>query len=253
MRSLILPILYFLSLELVLIRPSLFFWVALALIVASILGVLQISKRRRLFLAICPLMFLVASFFLLPLIGGEIVIHIYVILAAFVFWLCFFQLRLFFSSEEKLLKNSLDLGRSLNLAACFLWFSGIYGLYINFYPSLWLVSLGAFFGGLLLSFHFLRLSLFTTSETSNYLPPLKFVLAVLIISLSIFQIFWALLFWPFTYLTIGVVLVIIYYIALNIWQSKFRGTLSRGLILKRLFLGGVLVALILATSKWLPF
>ena len=126
MRSLIFPILYFLSLELVLVRPSLFLWVALALVVASILGVLQISKRRRLFLAICPLMFLVASFFLLPLIGGKIIVHIYVILAAFIFWLSFFQLRLFFSSDQRLLKKSLDLGRSVNLAACFLWFSVIY-------------------------------------------------------------------------------------------------------------------------------
>lgn len=252
MRLLIFPILYFLSIELVLVRPSLFLWIALALVLATILGVFQISKKRKAFLVICPLMFLVASFFLLPLIGGEILIHIYVILAAFIFWLSFLQIQLFFSSQERLLKISLDLSRSINLIACFLWFSGIYGLYVNFYPSLWLVSLGALFGGLLLSFHFLRLSLFSRSETSIYPLPLKFILAIFVIGLSLFQIFWALLFWPFAYLTIGVVLVIIYYIALNIWQNKFRGTLSKRLVLNRLILGGVLVVLVLATSKWFP-
>ncbi len=275
MRLLILPILYFLSIELVLVRPSLFFWIALVLVTASILGVLQISKKKRLFSAICPLMFLISSFFLLPLIGGKILVHIYVILAAFIFWLSFLQLHLFFSSEERLLKISLDLGKSINLITCFLWFSGIYGLYINFYPSIWLVSLAMLLALPLFSFHFLRLSLFTPfsaspqrvdPSTSSGSPRAesrgdqryfsvhkRFILPSLVITLMIFQIFWALQFWPFAYLTIGAVLVIIYYVILDIWQNKFRGILSKRLILNRLTLGGVLVVLVLATSKWLPF
>jgi len=260
MRLLILPILYFLSIELILVRPSLFFWIALVLVIASILGVLQISKKKRLFSAICPLMFLISSFFLLPLIGGKIIIHIYIILAAFIFWLSFLQLHLFFSSQERLLKISLDLGKSINLITCFLWFSGIYGLYINFYPSIWLVSLAMLLALPLFSFHFLKLSLFTPFSASpqrasqRYFSVHKrFILPSLAITLIIFQIFWTLQFWPFAYLTIGAVMVIIYYVILDIWQSKFRGILSKRLILNRLALGGVLVVLVLATGKWMPF
>lgn len=251
MRLLILPILYFLSVELILVKPSLFFWVALALAIASILGVFQVSQKRKLFSIICPLMFLVGSFFILPLIGSRLFIHFYVVIAAFVFWLSFLQLRLFFSSQEWLLKISLDLGKSINLAACFLWFSGIYGLFTNFSLSPWLVALLGVFAVFLLGFHFLKLSLFEASENNHSAAP-RFILALLVIDITILEILWTLQFSPFSYLTAGAVLVIIYYVALDIWQNKFRGTLSKKLILNHFILGSMLVVLVLATSKWLP-
>lgn len=253
MRLLILPILYFLSVELILVKPSLFFWVALALAAASILAVFQISKKRRSFSVICPLMFLVGSFLILPLIGGKIIIHFYAVLASIVFWFSFLQLRLFFSSQERLLKISLDLGKSINLVACFLWFSGIYGLYTNFsLPPILVTFLGVLTVSLL-GFHFLKLSLFSsTQEKVNHSSGLEFIFILLVIDIAILEILWVLLFWPFFYLTTGAVLVIIYYVALDIWQSRFRKVLSKRLIVNRLILSSVLVTLVLATTKWLP-
>lgn len=251
MRLLILPILYFLSVELILVKPALFFWVALALAVASILGVFQVSKKKRTFLTICPLMFLVGSFFVLPLIGSKFFIHFYVVIASFIFWLSFFQLRLFFSSEVRLLKISLDLGKSINLIACLLWFSGIYGLYTNFSLPSTLVTFLAVLAVFLLGFHFLKLSLFETSENNHSVAP-RFILALLVIDIVVLEILWALLFLPFSHLTAGAVMVIIYWVALDIWQGKFRGILSKNFVLNRLVLGTLLVTLVLATSQWFP-
>ena len=74
----------------------------------------------------------------------------------------------------------------------------------------------------------------------------------LVLGFCMTEIAWILNFWPFGYLTNGVVMLIFYFMLWNLAQSHFLNIVSkRGFVWNIVFFG-ILAIMVLASSKWLP-
>jgi len=117
--------------------------------------------------------------------------------------------------------------RVANFVIAFLALTILHGLYVNFKLPNWLVMLFAALASFALSFWLYKNCFYAA-----------------VVCLIITQVFWTLLFWPVNCLTIGAVLLVVYY---TIWEIKRRRKIKFNL----LFALTALI-LLLITSKWLP-
>jgi len=66
------------------------------------------------------------------------------------------------------------------------------------------------------------------------------------------EIVWILNFWPFGYLTTGVISLIFYYVFWDLIQCHFFNMLSKKRVLGHMLIFGFLVAMVLSSTRWLP-
>jgi hypothetical protein len=74
----------------------------------------------------------------------------------------------------------------------------------------------------------------------------------LILALIMSELIWTMSFWPFGYLTTGVIALILYYILWDLIRSHFLNILSKKRVIINLVFFAILIAFMLITSKWLP-
>ena len=129
------------------------------------------------------------------------------------------------------------------MASVFIFLTSFYGLYLNFTVPQWLFMLAVFAIVSLASFSYFRLII--ENKKTNWLYSLC-------IGTAMAQIAWAAVFWPFGYLTTGVVALMLYYVFWDMTQSNFLNLLSKKRIVANVALFSVLIALVLASSRWLP-
>jgi len=73
----------------------------------------------------------------------------------------------------------------------------------------------------------------------------------LVLCLVLMEISWVLCFMPLGYLTQSAVLLIIFYVVWDIFKNQFKSGFMK-IIIGDLIFGGVLLALLLLTNKWMP-
>ena len=73
-----------------------------------------------------------------------------------------------------------------------------------------------------------------------------------LLSLVMTEIIWTMNFWPFGYLTTGVISLILYYVLWDLAQSHFLNLLSRRRVIANMTFFSIIVAMVLLSAKWLP-
>lgn len=86
---------------------------------------------------------------------------------------------------------------------------------------------------------------------SKFLFKLK-ILDILILSFVLAQITWVMMFLPLGYFVQSAVLLIVYYVVWDILKNQNKAGFGK-VVIGDLIFGVVLLALLLATSKWMPF
>ena len=119
-------------------------------------------------------------------------------------------------------------------------YAAAYGLYLNFEVPLWLLMLVFFLSSFIVSYQTLRGISFR---------PRRYVLLMSLILGSIFgELVWILHFWPFGYLTTGMITLLLFYwmwkVALDALRGNFR---ERIFLFETLALGGLIVLLLFST------
>lgn len=132
---------------------------------------------------------------------------------------------------------------SMLMATTFLFITSFYGLYLNFAISQWIFMLTVFFCISLLNYNYF--SLLIQDKKTNWLYSLS-------IGAAMSQIAWVINFWPFGYLTTGVIVLMLYYVFWDMTQSNFLNLLSKKRIMANIALFIVLITLVLISSRWLP-
>jgi hypothetical protein len=127
------------------------------------------------------------------------------------------------------------------LATFFYFYSGFYGLYINFSIPLWFLMLFFLAITFILSYHYLGILSKDNKKVLSY---------SLILGMAMAEISWVINFWPFGYLTTGVIALIFYYMFWDLAQSYFINKLSKRKIVANLVFFSLLIGLILITSRW---
>jgi hypothetical protein len=191
--------------------------------------------------SVLPVFFTLSSAALLYLITFDAERQLFILLASSMYYLSLFgAYRLFLCPTDKT-------ARGMNMAATastiFFAFASAYGLYLNFLVSLHWLMLAYLLVALLVSYqHF---SIINEDKRTAWVY--SFILALVMA-----ELIWVLNFWPFGYLTTGVIALILYYTLWDLVQSHFLNILSKKRVVGNLIFFSVMIGMILLSSKWTP-
>ena len=166
---------------------------------------------------------------------------IFGIIATIIYYFCLLGIyRLEGYSKDKTARSMLS---SSAVAAVFFLYACLYGIYMNFTVPLWLVLVAFFLASVLSSYQYFRLVSADRRKMTIY---------SLAMGIAMTEIAWVLVFWPFGYLTTGVVLLIFYYILWDMVYNHLIENLSKKRVLNNIAIFGLAIIIVLASSKWLP-
>jgi hypothetical protein len=232
-------LIFILGLEIVLFFNS---WSWLSFSLLMILSAIQ-GKRLggRWIFSILPTILVFSSTALLYLVTFNLERQIFIVLSAGMYYLSLLgAFRMKSAPTDQTAKGMLLAG---SFTAIFFSYSAIYGFYLNFFVPVYLLILVYFL-----------ISLFLSLETLYFFQGDKRQIWIfsLILSFILSQLIWTMNFWPFGYLTTGVVALILYYVLWEIVRSYFSLILSKKRMVRHLVGTFILITLVLLASKWLP-
>ncbi len=228
------------GLEIIIYSPGLFIPGIIALAIFSLWNSKKIGKRW-LFL-IVPTILSLSSVTLLYFIDIYAEKHLFAILSVFLYYLALlstYRLRNYIKDQ-----TAAGLLMASAIAAIFFFYSSSYGIYLNFAINSWVLILLYFWATFPISYQCLKII-----RISQQKPVLTYSL---LLGMIMAEIAWMITFWPFGYLTTGVIALIFYYALWDLIRSHFLNLLSKNRAMANIILFSFLVILILASSKWLP-
>ncbi len=221
--------------------PNQFFWVMGVFVLILLIGVKAVAGKIRFF--ILPFFLTLGAVLLLPLIDSPAESEAFIVLAAGVFYLAALgSHRLGKYDRDKTAKAMISLA---SFAALFCWFTASYGWYLNIALPVWIIILLFAFVSFIISFQ---------SFLAEQLPVNRFqrIIYSLFLAYLMAGVIWMQNFWPFGYLTTGVVALIVYYSAWNLVRGYFLDSLTvKKIIFSSFFLVGS-ATVILLSAKWYP-
>jgi hypothetical protein len=217
-----------------------FSFMMVGLVILSVQSARHISKS---FVAsFMPLLFALSSGVLLALIDSPRQQQYFIMLSASVYFLIFLGMyRLRAYAQDQTARAMMAFA---TMATAFIFYSSLYGIYLNFAVSLWWLMALYGLGTMALSTQY-----FLLAEQKNRQ---KVRLYSAVLGLSLAEIAWIISFWPFGYLTAGVLVFIIYFILWDLCQSYFLGILSKKRVAIHLILFAVLAGMVLMSTQWVP-
>jgi len=210
------------------------------LLIFSIYQGKSVGKKWK--FSVLPAFFTLASSALLYLISLPYEKHTFIILTSGMYYLSLF-------GAYRLNRYALDrTARAMNMAATvstiFFTYTAAYGLYLNFLVPLWVLMAVYLVVTLLVSYQYFSI---IKEDDKRIVWVYSFLL-----SLAMTEIVWAVNFWPFGYLTVGVIALILYYVLWDLIQSYFLNLLSQRRVVANMIFFSVIITLVLLSSKWIP-
>jgi len=239
-RPLLQSFIFIFGLEFILFRPDSFMLVMIFLLMVSAYGSRKIGGRW--FFSVLPIFFTFSSLALLYLITLEFEQQIFIALASVMYYLSLLgAYRLGIYAGDKT-------ARGMNMAAMaatiFFTYAGAYGLYLNFFVPLYYLMLVYLIVTLLVSYQYF---LIIQGDNKKRAWTYSFLLALVMT-----ELIWTMNFWPFGYLTTGVIALILYYVLWDLVQSYFLNILSKKRVVANMIFFSVLTVMVLLSAKWLP-
>jgi hypothetical protein len=200
----------------------------------------DIGKKWK--FSILPIFFTLSSTSLLYLITIAYEQQIFIFLASLMHYLALLGAYRLGKYEKD--QTAKGMNAAATSATIFFTYTGAYGLFLNFLVPLYVLMLTYFLVTLLLSYQYFSIVKNDGKE--------KVLVYSSILGLSMMEIAWIINFWPFGYLTTGVIALILYYMLWSIIQSYFLTILSKRRTVINLLFFSFLILLVLLTSKWIP-
>lgn len=240
LAALIPSIIFFFGLEFITLKHEYVFAVIGILIFFAFQEGRRLGKKMR--FSILPVLFVISSAALLYLVGLPYEQQIFIFLTTFMYYMMLLGI---YRLERY---NGDQTARGMNMAATstaiFFTYAGFYGLYLNFAIPLYALMLSYLIVTTLVTYqHFSIIK----GEDSRLVFAYSFLLGLLLA-----EIIWTMNFWPFGYLTTGVIALILYYMLWDTIQSYFLNLLSRKRVIANAIFFSFLILLVLLTSKWTP-
>lgn len=211
--------------------------------------------------SVLPVFFTLSSVALLYLITLNYEQQTFILLTSLMYYLSLF-------GAYRLNRYSGDqTARGMNMAATistiFFTYAGAYGLYLNFLVPLWWLMIIYLVVTALVSYQYFSIIYFSNNSIKNVnhkpadvkdkIKQRKMVLIYsFLIALAMVEVVWTISFWPFGYLTSGIIALILYYVLWDLIQSHFLNLLSKRRMIANLIFFSFAIALILISSRWMP-
>jgi hypothetical protein len=213
-------------------------YLSLAFIFSAILGSRKISRK---FDFVIPAVMAFSAWSLLYLIDFNIERQIFIAIVLILFYLNLLgNYRLKKYPQDQTAQGMLA---ASVMVAIFIFYSAIYGIYLNFSIPLWLLMSIFLFVTFFVSQQYFKSIEKNKKLVINYSIILGMIMA---------EIAWVINFWPFGYLTTGAISLILYYIFWDLTQSYFQDILSKRRVVTNIVFFTLLMAMILMSSRWLP-
>ncbi len=273
-KAFLLSVGLFFAMELVLLRENIYSEVALAFVAFCLIFIWPLLKKFY-FMTI-PLFVGLGALSLLVLVDGFWEKEIVIGLSFGLFYL--YLLAAFRLIEYRCDQTAQGMVNLVTLAAVFLAFVAGFGWYLNLHYSqalpfpvenwllvavitlaVFLISLPSFFLAAV-SCQILK-NKRTDRQQEETAKPAKsgafslgklgsIILLTLGLALIVGQITWAVSFWPFSYLTTGTALLIIYFVLWDVIRSLIQGNLRKNKLIVNSFLAIFPLALLLISASW---
>lgn len=217
---------------------------AFSLSVILLLFVFQSARRigNSLLSSMTPLLFALSSVTVLYLIDSTSQRQGLIILSFAAYYLALLGIyRLRYYERDLTAKGMMAF---TGMSTAFLFYSGVYGIYLNFAVPIWGLMLAYCGGTVMLSFQYLMILDRTNARRARMYS--------LILGLAMAETAWVINFWPFGYLTTGVIALMFYYVLWDLVQSHFQGLLSRKRVAVHLVLLCFLIGMVLSSTRWIP-
>lgn len=238
-KVLLYALLFALGLELFVFAEGYGIILASAILLIAVWGSRKIGKRWL--FAITPFFFVFSSASLLYLIDSLAEKHIFIFFSTALYYLVLLGIyRLNAYAKDQTARGMVA---ASGTAALFFFYTSVYGAYLNFPIPLWILMLLFFSATVPISYQYF--SLIKKHRRAVFLYSM-------ILGLSMAEIAWVVNFWPFGYLTTGVIALIFYYILWDLVQSHFLNLLSKRRVVANVIFFIFLAALVLTSSRWLP-
>jgi len=237
LKSLLCAIIFLAIFQVAFFNENFIWQTGISLVFFSLWSAKRIGRKYS--FSIIPIVFSVSSVILLYLIDFPADQQAFIILTSMFFYfilLGIFRLKNY--SEDQTARGIASGGL---LATVFFFYAGFYGLYINFSIPLWVLMFIFLAITFILSYHYLG------AISSDKKRVLSFSI---ILGFAMAEISWVINFWPFGYLTTGVIALIFYYMFWDLAQSYFTKKLSKRKIAVNLIFFSLLICLVLLTSRW---
>jgi hypothetical protein len=191
---------------------------------------------------ITPLVFTFSSIALLYLVDSALQQQWLIVLSTSVYYLAFLGIyRLRYYERDKTAHGIMAF---VTMATSFLFYSSFYGIYLNFAIPIGVFMLTYCLVTMVLSYqYFIVLDAKEIRRAKIY---------SLLLGLAMAEIAWIVNFWPFGYLTTGVVVLMFYYLLWYMIQSYFLQALSQKHIFMQLALFSLLIGMVLTSTRWVP-
>lgn len=227
------------SLEFFSFNGKAMFFIMLFLVFFSIFVAKKMGKKY--IFSIIPLIFSSSSVALMYLIAPQIERQFFILLTSFVFYITYLAIcRLKHYPKDQTASGLI----SASLASTvFFFYSASYGLYLNFSIPLWTLMTAFLIITFFISFQYFKIISQDTRKAINYSVILGMIMA---------EIAWVINFWPFGYLTTGVITLIFYYVLWDLVQGMFSKKLSQKRMIANLIFFAFIIGIVLLSSKWLP-
>ena len=240
LRPLLYSLIFLAGLELILVMPDMIIWIVFFLLFISIQGSKKIGGKW--FFAVLPIFFTLSSMALLYLITLNFEQQIFILLSSSMYYLALL-------SAHRLGDYVGDqTARGMNMAATaatvFFTYAGAYGLYLNFLVPLYYLMLVYLLVTLFVSYQYFLIIKDDQRKTAWIYS--------FLLSLVMAEIVWTMNFWPFGYLTTGVIALIMYYVLWDLTQSHLLNLLSKKRVVANMIFFSAMIMIVLLSSKWLP-
>lgn len=200
------------------------------------------SSKQWLF-SVASISFSLSAFFMLYFVDFGITKQIFIALSGIVLYLSLLGgYRLGKYPKDQTARGMIS---ASIMAAVFFFYSASYGAYLNFYVPIWTLMLFYFWVTFILTFVYVRIA--DDSDRSS----LRLIYSFLV-GFAMMEVAWVINFWPFGYLTTGMIALIFYYILWDFVQSYFLDILSKRRVVANSVFFAVVVLAILTTSRWMP-
>lgn len=233
-------LLFLFGLEAIAIWPDGVAYFIALLFASTLYGCYRAERGFRLF--IVPLLFVISAVSLLYLIDSGLKQQVFIVASACIYYLALLGMYRFRRYEKD--QTARSMVALAVMSTFFFFYSGFYGIYLNFSIPVWFLMLVYCVGTAMVSYQYFGI---IEKERSRLVS-----IYSLILGLAMAEIGWIINFWPFGYLTTGVISLIFYYILWDLTQSYFLNMLSQGRVITHIICFGLLMGMVLLSSRWLP-
>jgi len=253
-QPVIYSLIFLVLLEIMFFKESLFWWVLFSTIFLSFFMIWPFI--RKIYFLVAPLLISANSVVFLFLVDSKIEKQIFIGLTVGIYYLTLLgTYRLKFYCKDETARAMLDLG---TLTAVFFSFVCGYALFLNYQIEIWtllVVFCVVIFSVSFPSFYICAISKCKEKKIAHLgkifeISNAKITFLSLVLAVVTTQIIWGVSFWPFSYLTIGVILLIIFFVLWSIVKSFFLRSFSFKNALIVGIVAGLLITVILATAQW---